>query len=106
MYGGASLNALHALMQALSGVLPRDGRLPEPLRAGIIPPSAWELEGWRELPLGEDELVAPGPAADATAARGVLPPYQGGPSVDVNGIEGGSPDLQKTVIPVEAQANI
>ena len=39
MYGGASLNALHALMQTLSGVLPRDGRLPEPLRAGIVPPS-------------------------------------------------------------------
>ena len=39
MYGGAALNAFHALYQALSAVLPRDGRLPETLRAGIIPPS-------------------------------------------------------------------
>ena len=28
------------------------------------------------------------------------------PSVTVNGIEGGSPRLQKTVLPVEAQANV
>ena len=28
------------------------------------------------------------------------------PSVTVNGIEGGSPRLQKTVLPVEAQANL
>ena len=28
------------------------------------------------------------------------------PSVDVNGIEGGSPHLQKTVLPVEAHANV
>ena len=28
------------------------------------------------------------------------------PSVDVNGVEGGSPRLQKTVLPVEAQANV
>ena len=36
MYGGASLNAMHALMQTLSACCPRDGRLPEPLRAGIV----------------------------------------------------------------------
>jgi acetylornithine deacetylase/succinyl-diaminopimelate desuccinylase-like protein len=28
------------------------------------------------------------------------------PSVDVNGVEGGSPQLQKTVIPVGAEANV
>jgi acetylornithine deacetylase/succinyl-diaminopimelate desuccinylase-like protein len=28
------------------------------------------------------------------------------PSIDVNGIEGGSPQLQKTVIPVGAEANV
>ncbi len=34
MYGGASLNAMHALMQTLAGVLPLGGRLPDPLRVG------------------------------------------------------------------------
>src|SRR4029078_8718885 len=29
-----------------------------------------------------------------------------GPAVDVNGIVGGSPVLQKTVLPVEAEANV
>ena len=28
------------------------------------------------------------------------------PSLDVNGVEGGSPQLQKTVIPVNAEANL
>jgi acetylornithine deacetylase/succinyl-diaminopimelate desuccinylase-like protein len=32
MYGGAALNAVHALMAALAPALARDGRLPEPLR--------------------------------------------------------------------------
>src|SRR5205085_10572243 len=31
IYGGAALNAVHALVQALAAVLPREGRLPEPL---------------------------------------------------------------------------
>src|SRR5581483_12419361 len=42
MYGGAALNAAHALLQALSGVLPRDGRLPAALEAGVIPPTEAE----------------------------------------------------------------
>ena len=46
LYGGAALNALHALMQALSAVLPSHGRLPEPLRAGIVPPTSEESAGW------------------------------------------------------------
>ena len=41
MYGGAALNAFHALHRALAAVLPRpDGKLPEPLRAGVVAPSA------------------------------------------------------------------
>ena len=37
-YGGTALNAIHALAQALPALFPRDGRLPEPLRAGVAPP--------------------------------------------------------------------
>lgn len=107
MYGGASLNALHALMQTLSGVLPRNGRLPEPLRAGIVPPSADELDGWNQLPAGNAEIAAAGSRpADAAAAEEFYLRTWGEPSVDVNGIAGGSPTLQKTVIAVEAEANV
>ena len=107
MYGGASLNAMHALMQTLSGVLPRDGRLPEPLRAGIVPPSASELDGWKQLPAGDAEIAAAGSRpADAAAAEEFYLRTWAEPSVDVNGIAGGSPTLQKTVIAVEAEANV
>ena len=37
IYGGGALNAIHALMQTLGGVLPRDGALPEPLREACAP---------------------------------------------------------------------
>jgi acetylornithine deacetylase/succinyl-diaminopimelate desuccinylase-like protein len=107
MYGGASLNALHALMQALSGVLPRNGRLPEPLRAGIVSPSASELDGWKQLPAGDAEIAAAGSRpADAMAAEEFYLRTWAEPSVDVNGVAGGSPTLQKTVIAVEAEANV
>src|ERR671911_1515664 len=49
MYGNAALNAIHALMQALGGIMPRDGRLPEPLREGIIPASPEEQESWNAI---------------------------------------------------------
>ena len=79
MYGGASLNAMHALMQTLSGVLPRDGRLPEPLRAGIVSPSASELDGWKQLPAGDGRDRRRRVAAGRRhGRRGVLPPHLGG----------------------------
>jgi acetylornithine deacetylase/succinyl-diaminopimelate desuccinylase-like protein len=107
IYGGASLNAMHAIVQTLSGVLPRDGRAPEALRAGIVPPSSEELEGWRSLPAGGAEIAAAGSRpADAAAGDEFYRRTWAEPSVDVHGINGGSPTLQKTVIPVEAVANV
>jgi len=107
MYGGVSLNAMHALMQTLSGVLPRDGRVPEPLRAGIVPVSASELSGWEELPAGDAEIAAAGSRpVDAAASEEFYLRTWAEPAVDVHGIVGGSPILQKTVIAVEAEANV
>ena len=37
LFGGAAMNAMHALVQTLAAVQPREGRLPEPLREGIAP---------------------------------------------------------------------
>jgi acetylornithine deacetylase/succinyl-diaminopimelate desuccinylase-like protein len=108
MYGGAALSATHALMQALAAVLPGpDGLLPESLRAGIVPPTEAELEGWKALPSGAEELAADGARPnDPRAAEEFRLRTTAEPSVTVNGIEGGSPRLQKTVLPVEAQANV
>jgi acetylornithine deacetylase/succinyl-diaminopimelate desuccinylase-like protein len=107
LYGGAALNAMHALLQTLSGVLPRDGRVPEPLRAGIDPPAAEEIEGWSALTTGRDLLAEAGvQPADARAADEFYVRTWAEPAVDVHGLAGGSPDLVKTVLPVEARANV
>jgi acetylornithine deacetylase/succinyl-diaminopimelate desuccinylase-like protein len=107
LFGGAALNAMHALMQALSGVLPRDGRVPEPLRAGIQAPAPEELEAWKALARGEELLAAAGvQPADVAAADEFYARTWAEPSVDVHGLAGGSPDLVKTVLPVEARANV
>jgi acetylornithine deacetylase/succinyl-diaminopimelate desuccinylase-like protein len=108
MFGGAALVATHALMQILQAVLPGpDGLLPEPLRAGIVPATAEEIAGWDALPSGSEELASQGArAVDAAAAEEFYVRTTAEPSVTVNGFEGGSPRLQKTVLPVEAQANL
>ena len=107
VYGGAALNAAEALLQTLSAVLPRDGRLPEPLRAGVAPVTDEERAGWAELPAGADELAAQGARPlDPAAADEFYVRTWAEPSVSVHGLAGGSPQLQKTVLPVEAYANV
>jgi acetylornithine deacetylase/succinyl-diaminopimelate desuccinylase-like protein len=107
LFGGAAMNAAHALVQALSAVLPRDGRLPEPLRVGIAPPTAEEMESWGALTPGTELLSRVGAhPADPSAADEFYVRTWAEPSVDVNGLGGGSPDLVKTVLPVEARANV
>jgi len=107
LFGGAALNALHALTQILDAVRARDGRLPEPLRAGIAPPTDEERAAWAELVLGSqmltDAAVAP---VDPRAAEEFYLRTTAEPALDVNGIAGGSPMLQKTVLPVSAEANL
>ncbi len=107
VYGGAAMNAAHALISILGAVLPRDGRLPEPLRQGLAAPSDEELEGWRALPSGEEELDEQGARpADPRAAEEFHLRTFAEPALDVNGLVSGSPHLEKTVLPVEAEANV
>jgi acetylornithine deacetylase/succinyl-diaminopimelate desuccinylase-like protein len=107
LYGGAALNAAHAMTRTLGAVLAVDGRLAEPLRHGVQPPSQQEIESWRDLPLGADELADQGARPmDPTAAEEFYLRTFAEPSLDVNGVESGSPHLQKTVIPVQAAANV
>jgi acetylornithine deacetylase/succinyl-diaminopimelate desuccinylase-like protein len=106
-YGGAALNAVTALCELLASVTARDGRLAEPLRAGMREPTAEERQGWDALPTGGQELslaaVAP---ADRAAAAEYYRRTFAEPALDVNGVLGGSPTLEKTVLPVMAEANV
>ena len=108
IYGGSAMNALNVLSRVLSAVLPGDdGRLPEPLRLGVVPPSEEERAAWGVLPTGSDELAAQGARPhDGRAAEEFYLRTWAEPAVDVNGIAGGSPELQKTVLPVEAAVNV
>ena len=106
-FGGAALNAMHALMQTLSGLAPRNGRLPEPLRKGLVPPTEQELADWASQEPGAEALAGQAARpADPRAAEEFYLRTWGEPSVDVHGLEGGSPQLQKTVIPVAGEANV
>jgi acetylornithine deacetylase/succinyl-diaminopimelate desuccinylase-like protein len=107
VYGGAAMNAAHALMRTLSALIATDGRLAEPLRVGIAAPTQEELDGWSQLPAGADELAGQGGRpADPRAAEEFYLRTFAEPALDVNGIESGSPHLQKTVLPVNADANV
>ncbi len=106
MYGNAALNATHALMQALGGILPRDGRLPEPLREGIIPASPEEEQSWASIPSGKEMLGEAGASPyDGQAADEFWLRTTAESSVDVNGILGGKPGLKNTTVVTSAQAN-
>jgi acetylornithine deacetylase/succinyl-diaminopimelate desuccinylase-like protein len=108
MYGGAALNAAHALMSALAKVVPGpDGYLPGELRVGRMPPSEEELDAWAELPNGAVHLAHYGATPIApSAGDDFYNRTYADTSLDVNGIASGSPDLVKTVLPVEARANV
>ena len=103
MFGGAALNAVHALMQAFEAVV----GVPDELRAGVIPPSDEELRSWQELDPGASVLAGAGAMPmDAEAAAEFYKRIYAGPAVDVNGLQGGEAVLQKTVLPVSAEANV
>jgi acetylornithine deacetylase/succinyl-diaminopimelate desuccinylase-like protein len=106
-FGGAALNAGHALMQTLSAVMPRNGRLPEPLRAGTELPTTKQLNAVEDRFPGERLLNDRGASpADPTASDEFYLRTTAEPSIDVNGIAVGSPFLVKTVLPVVADANV
>ncbi len=103
LYGGAALNAVHVLMRALEAVVSE----PAELKRGIVEPTDEELAAWQELDPGAEVLAAQGARPkDARAAEEFYRRTFAGMSVDVNGVKGGEPDLQKTVLPVEAEANV
>jgi acetylornithine deacetylase/succinyl-diaminopimelate desuccinylase-like protein len=91
LYGGVAPNAVHALHQMLSTVIPAPGeQLREELRAGVAPVSDAERASWADLP--------PDPEFhEKTGAQ---------PDLEVNGIIAGATDELRTIIPAVAKANL
>jgi acetylornithine deacetylase/succinyl-diaminopimelate desuccinylase-like protein len=103
MYGGAALNAGSALSSILATVLARAGELD----AGTIPPGAAESEEWGRLDSGAEALRRIGALPrDDTAAKEFHLRTFARAAVDVHGLACGEPELQKTVLPVAASANV
>ncbi len=103
VFGGAALNAAHALMRTLEAVI----STPEAVRAGVIDPTEEERASWQELDPGEAVLAEAGARPlDETAADEFYARTVASPAVDVHGISVGEPNFQKTVLPVAAEANV
>jgi acetylornithine deacetylase/succinyl-diaminopimelate desuccinylase-like protein len=106
MYGNAAMNAVHALVETLGGILPREGRVPDALRIGIAPVTPEERAAWELQPTGADVLRDAGAVPyDADAAEEFYLRTTAEPSVEVNGILGGKPGLKNTTVVSQAQAN-
>jgi acetylornithine deacetylase/succinyl-diaminopimelate desuccinylase-like protein len=95
---------LHVLTQTLAAILPQNGRLPEPLRRGLVPPTTTEAAAWTALPDGADTLAEIGAQpADARAGDDLYLRTWAEPSLDLHGLVGGS-TAQKTIVPAAAEA--
>jgi acetylornithine deacetylase/succinyl-diaminopimelate desuccinylase-like protein len=105
VYGGTVPNALHVLMRALDPILPtEDGRLPEPLRAGIDEIPQTERNMWKDMPEGERAITrVGGRLLHETSGDRYYEMTGWEPSLDVNEIKAGDP---RTVIPSKAAAHI
>lgn len=103
VFGGAALNAVHALMRTLAAVV----GTPAALRAGTLDVTEEERAAWAELDPGVQVLAEAGARpADASAADEFYVRTVASPAVDVHGIAAGEPNFQKTVLPVAAEANV
>jgi acetylornithine deacetylase/succinyl-diaminopimelate desuccinylase-like protein len=107
LYGGAALNGAHALLAMLHAVMPREGRLPDALYAGVAPAGRSEVDAWAALPPGADALAAVGlHPADPGAADGFYMRTLASPALDVHGLSCGEQWAVKTIIPAEAYATL
>ena len=100
----AAHQRVHRVERCFGAVLAGPGgRLPEPLRQGIVPPTEEELAAWAQLPPGADEMRNQGARPlDAGAEDEFYLRTWAEPSADVVGILGGKPGLRNTTLSVAA----
>jgi acetylornithine deacetylase/succinyl-diaminopimelate desuccinylase-like protein len=108
MYGGAALNASHALIQALSPLLPNaDGLLRDELRAGRSEPTEDERASWSQLEHGSAVLdeVGATPLSESSTNDFYVRNWSE-PSFDINGIAAGDAQHPRTILLGAARAMI
>jgi acetylornithine deacetylase/succinyl-diaminopimelate desuccinylase-like protein len=105
LYGGAALNAVHALHAMLAAVLPGpDGRVRDELREGIVPAADAEVASWRKLKPGAQVLSdVGGRPLEPRAGEEFYARNWADASLDVNEVVAGEP---RTVIPATATATL
>jgi acetylornithine deacetylase/succinyl-diaminopimelate desuccinylase-like protein len=100
MYGGAALNAMHALHQVLGAVLP----VPEALQQGVEPPTEQERAAWASLPDGATVIAEAGAVpADERAGAEYYERTTARASLDVHRISGGE---TRTIVPPEVECDL
>jgi acetylornithine deacetylase/succinyl-diaminopimelate desuccinylase-like protein len=103
LFGGAALNAAHALMRVIARVFDT----PPELHVGTTDPSADEVASWANLDPGDVVLAREGVApADESASSEFYKRTLAEPAVEVAGFASGEPFLQKNVMAASAEANI
>jgi acetylornithine deacetylase/succinyl-diaminopimelate desuccinylase-like protein len=107
LYGGAGLNAAHALVRMLDALVARDGVLHPDLCVGIVEPAPDERAAWAQLPPGAQMLAdAALKPADSRAAAEFYRRTVAAPSLEVHGIGCGEPTAVKTNLVSEATATL
>ncbi len=107
IYGGAALNAVHALQRVLAAAIPDDGRLHDDLYEGISLPDDAESAAWEELPAGPSALAEAGlRPADSEGAGAFYRRTFAEPAIDVHGLAAGDTRLVATSIPAVAETTL
>jgi acetylornithine deacetylase/succinyl-diaminopimelate desuccinylase-like protein len=111
VYGGAAPNPIMAIVEILSALKSRDGRILIPgFYDRVAPPSAKEREAWARLPFDEKEYTTVEMGARELVGEPGVPLFErlwARPTLEVHGIRGGFiGEGAKTVIPARAVAKI
>jgi acetylornithine deacetylase/succinyl-diaminopimelate desuccinylase-like protein len=111
MYGGAAPNPFFALIEIISRLKDRKGRILIPgFYKDVKPPSREELKAWKRLPFEEEryrKTEIGSPELTGEPGYSVLYRTWARPTLEVHGMPGGFTGAgAKTVIPARAQAKV
>lgn len=110
-YGGVAPNAIETLVRILSELKTESGEIRIPkLYESVEPPTAVELETWRQLPFDREAFLrreVTGKVLTGLKDRTVFERVWALPTFEIHGIRGGfTGEGAKTVIPAQATAKV